>query len=286
MAKASPAFASTAGDIDKALAARHKDDLYVPECKTGPTFTGSHRRLDAWVMARSYSPFRTIGYEIKVSRSDFEQDQKWVEYLGYCHHFYFVCPAGLIKSHELPEDVGLLWMTPSGRLHDKKRATRREPDADKLRSILVYVLMSRCRVVSLNDFDTTPTPTPTPQEALSSYRTRVEYAAARKELASFVGGHVRQVWDDASMRLREAREIARSADDVRALLASHGLSLDDAWARCGVRARLSSALGLTDVEAALALLQRAEAELREIREHGLRRLADAMRGTKEVAANG
>jgi hypothetical protein len=54
----------------KALAQRHKDDVFVPECKNGPTQTGSHRRLDAWVMLKTWSPVTMIGYEIKVSRSD------------------------------------------------------------------------------------------------------------------------------------------------------------------------------------------------------------------------
>jgi hypothetical protein len=285
MGKARPAFAPTAGDIDKALAVRHKDDLYVPECKTGQTLKGSHRRLDAWVMARSYSPFRTIGYEIKVDRGDFVQDQKWVEYLDYCHYFYFVCPAGLIKSHELPDDAGLLWMTPSGRLHDKKRATRREPDADKLRSILVYVLMSRCRVGSpadmanggVSSFATTP------QEKLSLRRSSVEAAAARKELASFVSGHVRQVWNDAAERLREARDIERSADDVRALLAEHGIRLDDPVLRYRARAKLSDALGISTTDDVLASLENAERTLHDLRERVAYRLKCL---DEKVAANG
>jgi hypothetical protein len=267
--------AVTADDIDRALAERHKRDVYVSECKTGPTLTGTHRRLDAWVLQRSYSPLRTIGYEIKVSRADFSQDQKWVEYLDYCHSFYFVCPAGLIKSSELPEDVGLLWMTRSGRLHEKKRARRREPG--RIMSLLLYVLMSRSRIVLGNEANGMQSTPSTREGRMAAYRAMIDAAAQRHELALFVAGHVRTAWNDAAMRLREAREIATAADDVRALLAQYGLSLHDAWMRCGLRHRLSSALGLADMEAAVASLESAERQIREIRERGVQRLADAMR---------
>ena len=79
--------------LDK-LKAKHTDDVFVAECKNGPTHTASHRRLDAWVMKKSWSPITMLGYEIKQSRSDFLQDNKWQAYLPCCHQLYFVCPKG------------------------------------------------------------------------------------------------------------------------------------------------------------------------------------------------
>jgi hypothetical protein len=129
-----------------ALAARHSDAVFVEECKLGAQ--GS-RRLDAWVLLKTWSPPTTIGYELKVSRSDFLNDGKWPAYLPVCHEFYFVCPAKLISVDELPQDVGLLWQAGTGgRLVTKRKAVRRQPDPAALLGLMTYVLMSRSRTVA------------------------------------------------------------------------------------------------------------------------------------------
>ena len=89
-------FNITANKIQSLLAVKHSKDIFVPECKDGPTHTADHLRMDAWVMKRSWVRPLSIGYEIKISRQDFLNDQKWHSYLNYCNEFYFVCPAGLI----------------------------------------------------------------------------------------------------------------------------------------------------------------------------------------------
>ena len=71
------------------LDVRHGRDVFVPECKGGPTWGGGHRRLDAWAMRRSYTKPCVWGYEIKISRSDFFADEKWPGYLPFCNQFYF-----------------------------------------------------------------------------------------------------------------------------------------------------------------------------------------------------
>ncbi|GAG15780.1 unnamed protein product, partial [marine sediment metagenome] len=78
----------SAREIVRLLNNRHSEDIFVDECKNGPTWFGSHLRLDAWVMKRKWSPITTIGYEVKVSRSDFLNDDKWQGYLQYCNQFY------------------------------------------------------------------------------------------------------------------------------------------------------------------------------------------------------
>jgi hypothetical protein len=129
----------------QALATRHADAVFVGECKMGPQ--GS-RRLDAWVLLKTWSPPTTIGYEIKENRSDFLRDRKWSDYLPVCHELYFVSPAKLIQPEELPQDVGLLWQVGGGeRLVTKRKAARRQPDAAALTDLMTYVLMSRTRVV-------------------------------------------------------------------------------------------------------------------------------------------
>jgi len=55
--------------IIKALQIKHSDCVFVPECKDGPTQSVSNfLRMDAWVMVKSWSHPRMIGYEVKVSR--------------------------------------------------------------------------------------------------------------------------------------------------------------------------------------------------------------------------
>jgi len=127
------------------LATKHSGDIFVPECKNGPTQTSRHLRLDAWVMPRSWAHWDTIGYEIKVSRGDFMRDEKWRAYLAYCHKFYFVAPPGIIDPKELPQDVGLLVSSKNGtRLYTKRRAAIR--DVEIPMDILIYILMCRTSV--------------------------------------------------------------------------------------------------------------------------------------------
>ena len=135
----------TSDKILSLLRKKHEQDIFVSECKTGASGNGL-RILDAWAMKRSWSPTQTIGYEIKVSRSDFLNDTKWEEYLKYCNSFYFVCPRGLISIDELPENVGLMYIASTGtRLVTKRKAVRREIEIPN--KIFMYILMWRADIV-------------------------------------------------------------------------------------------------------------------------------------------
>lgn len=185
--------------ILKLLQIRHWKDVVIPECKNGETWGARDLlKLDAWVLCHSYSPLRTIGYEIKVSRHDFEGDQKWTRYLDLCHEFYFVCPAGLIRAVDLPQRVGIIWASKE-RLFTKRKAERVEPDTNKLIGLLIYVLMARSQIVaSMFDRDKEPE-----LDILKQKRKWVEDANIRKELAFFVKGHVREVYDRVMAMDRE-----------------------------------------------------------------------------------
>jgi len=118
-------FPMTEDEVLRVLAAKHTRDLFVPHCKTGASWygrEGSILILDAWVMPYSWvKPI--IGYEVKVSRSDFHRDQKWRAYLPYCNLFFFVTPFELIRADEVPEEAGLIWVTKTGAgLRYKKHA--------------------------------------------------------------------------------------------------------------------------------------------------------------------
>lgn len=141
----------TARDIISLLAKRHEEDVFVPECKDGPSQTGNHMRMDAWAMRRSWAHPGVTAYEVKVSRADFIGDNKWPGYLRCCNQFYFVCPSGLIHPSEVPNDVGLLWVAgESGRLVTKQKAHYRHVQIPE--SVWRYILMCRTRITPPRTF--------------------------------------------------------------------------------------------------------------------------------------
>lgn len=132
----------TAKTILHALHTKHSSDVFVSECKTGPSQLTSSGRLDAWAMKKSWSNPLVIGYEIKVNRADFLHDEKWRSYLDYCNEFYFVCPSGIIIKNEVPTEIGLIYISSTGtRLYTKKKATYRNIQIPE--EIYRYILMAR-----------------------------------------------------------------------------------------------------------------------------------------------
>lgn len=230
MKKSSQMEGITASQILQSLAKRHQKDAMVAECKNGETWGARDLlKLDAWVLCRTYSPLTTIGYEIKCSRQDFEQDQKWTGYLDLCHYFYFVCPAGLIKAEDLPNRIGILWVSKSGRLHTKRKPQRVDPDVVKLNRLLIYVLMSRCKIVEKMYAATDAEP----KSKLQVRREVVERANERKELADFVNGHIREIVEDSLKLSREVGFRESSVKRFEEQLAMLGIKWDSAnsnWA--------------------------------------------------------
>lgn len=145
----------TAEAVIELLLEKHREDVAVPECKVGPTWTRGRiptRRFDLWVMKRSYSHPNFIGYEVKVKRSDFLRDEKWRDYLTFCSEFSFVCPPGVIEKNEVPEEAGLLVTSSNAKvILTKKKAPYRNIEAPV--SLLLYVLMSRTRISNEADFE-------------------------------------------------------------------------------------------------------------------------------------
>jgi len=134
-----------AHDILTLLATKHSKDVFIPECKTGPTHGARMQMLDAWVMNRSWAHATCYGYEIKVARSDFLGDDKWRGYLPYCNCFSFVCPPKLIAVEECPDGCGLYWTSVNGgRLFTKRKPPFREVDIPD--SLWRYILMARTYV--------------------------------------------------------------------------------------------------------------------------------------------
>ncbi len=126
-------------------------DAFYAEVKSGPSWGQDGRRLfilDAVAIARSWSKPCIYGYEIKVSRSDFNRgkDKALREYTKYCHKFSFVCPPGVIEVDDLPGDVGLLYYSAEHDvLFEKRRAMYRKIDlrSPEVVGMLMYLAMYR-----------------------------------------------------------------------------------------------------------------------------------------------
>jgi hypothetical protein len=136
----------TAKTILDLLMAKHEKDVCVPECKTGGSWTNSHmQKMDLWTMTRSWAKPKVTVYEIKVSRNDFLQDDKWHGYLPFGNEFYFVSPPSLIDKTELPPEAGLMVTSKNGtRLYTKKKAPFRDVTIPE--SVWRYLLMWRSRI--------------------------------------------------------------------------------------------------------------------------------------------
>jgi hypothetical protein len=212
--------------IVELLRSRHRDDVLVLECKDGPSQGTSHNRMDAWAMRRSWSKPCTWGYEIKVSRSDFQRDDKWHRYLGYCNEFYFVAPFGLLKPSELPAEAGLLEASLNGRvLRRRKKASHRDVQIDEC--FWRYLLMCRTRivdrdVVSKEDY----------------WREWLEKKVERREFGHRVSRGIRETVEtqieSVKQKNRELREENEQLSDVRETLAELGFEkVPEYWGRRG-----------------------------------------------------
>ncbi len=221
-----------AQDILKLLHQKHSVDkfLCVDECKTGSTwFSPKCPRLDMWVMARSYANARFIGYEIKVNRQDFLRDFKWSDYLPYCTEFYFVAPAGIIDPTEVPEQAGLLVASKNiRRLMTKKKAPVR--DVEIPASLLIYILMSRVRIVG-DMFQTQP--------KTEIWKDWLKQVKSNKKLGYTLGREIRKRVD------REVEEVGKRnaklesenirLQDIKNWLEKKDVSLNDVTMGYGVR---------------------------------------------------
>lgn len=218
----------TSEHIKRLLAVKHAKDVLVTECKNGQSWaSGMHQllKIDAWVLRRSWSPLTTIGYEIKVSRQDFEQDQKWINYTDYCHEFFFVCPAGLIRAIDLPKGIGLIWTTMNGvGLQTKIKADRLKPDLEKLNTLMTYIIMARSVIVS--DMYKANEGIKEQKDRIQEKADMVREQEARKELSYLVKGHIRSRFEEMRKRCEKAELLSERVDKFVKRLALLGITWD------------------------------------------------------------
>lgn len=136
----------TSFDIKEALALLHNKEFFITECKNGSTYFPPAQGLlkfDGLVIDKSWTKPKITIYEIKVSRGDFLQDNKWHLYLQYCQEFYFVVPTGLIKKTELPDGVGLKYYNPETKAVRAVKKALYRSDVEISADMLMYIIMNR-----------------------------------------------------------------------------------------------------------------------------------------------
>lgn len=143
----------TVKKIIELLKIKHSLDLVIEECKTGATWYNFNcSRLDLIAIKRSWKHPNIYGYEIKTSRGDFINDEKWKSYISYCNSFYFVAPPGIIDKNELPPEAGLIITSKNGnKLFKKKNAPLRSIDKiENIMNMFQYILICRSKIVKYN----------------------------------------------------------------------------------------------------------------------------------------
>lgn len=208
----------TSTDIKKALAEYHQKDYFITECKNGSTYFPPPQGLlkfDGLAITRSYTQPCIKGYEIKVSRGDFQQDAKWHLYLQYCNEFYFVVPNGLIKKDELPDNVGLIYYYhDTGFLKKKKKALYREIEEPV--GVYKYIIFSRLE-----------------QERIPFYEERAQYAedfindkAYKRNIGKTLGSKMAKELSTAYARLENLENVESKIqllDAMQETMRKHGI---------------------------------------------------------------
>jgi hypothetical protein len=217
----------------KLLKIRHARDLFVPECKDGPTQAGPHRRMDAWVMAKSWAHPCVTAYEVKVTRGDFLSDEKWEHYLPLCNCFYFVCPPGVIDPGELPDGVGLLCAARTGtRLYTRRKAAKRDVAIPE--DVWRYILMCRVRIVDDTGMRRTK---------LEEWTEWLNQKREAQHIGHLAGRRLQELYREALREKEGALALVAEYDAIRERLRELGFNPDHSVGLWKLDERLDSLLG-------------------------------------------
>jgi hypothetical protein len=245
-----------ADQVKHALSLKHRGEVFFTEVKTGPTLVASRtgaelQILDALAIKKSWSNPCFTGYEVKVSRSDFMQDNKWANYRNYCHKLYFACPSGLIKPEELPVDVGLVWVNEDMGWSVRKAALFRPLDIPW--EMLYYLVISRSDNERHPFFGGR-------REYLQAF---VADKAERRRLSSNVSSKFRAILEDLEEQKHVAESQVKDADNAikaAAFLLENNIDVNGWMWETQLRDRFASAVPprtLNDLHNAKTILERA-----------------------------
>lgn len=189
--------------LEKAIATRHRDDMFFTEVKDG---SSGRRfcRIDALAIKLSWSNPCITGYEIKVDRGDFLADNKWMGYLPMCNQLYFACPSGIIQKEEVPEQCGLVYLSANGKqLRTVKKAPYRsiEPPVDMYMYLMMKYIGPRCTYEQSIANRASALLTDTSRQAWQDY---IEEKISLKQLGRSVS---RKISSDLRQYERDKREL-------------------------------------------------------------------------------
>lgn len=245
----------TAQQITRLLEQRHAKDVFVPQCKMG---AAGSRVLDGWALLPTWSPLTTIGYEIKVSRSDWLQDQKFEDYRACCHLFLVVAPRKIVAATELPSGVGLLEPVGEGdgqRLVMRAKPVRQEPNSDKLVRLMAHALMWR-KGIGEDNLEQR-------ERRLVYWQHLVDQQDRAAALGRAVKGRMRGIIHDALTRASEAESKANALYWTAEVLTELGIR--PGYNKWSARRTVRQALG-RDAEAVKEAVGNAMSALRQIQE--------------------
>jgi len=100
--------------VERCLHRSTSEWIFLRELRVGTGFHGNAaQRLDGYALnCLPHTSMRRVCYEVKTSRADFlcENKQPLKRRIGlrYSNEFYFVTPAGLLNTSELPIECGLV----------------------------------------------------------------------------------------------------------------------------------------------------------------------------------
>jgi hypothetical protein len=224
----------TASDLLAMLAQRHSGDVFVPECKDGPSQTRAHLRLDAWALVKTWSPITTIGYEIKVDRNDWRRDDKIHNYMPLCHLLYVVAPPKLVPVEELPAGVGLMEpVGKAGRIQVKRKAARREIQLPA--ELMVYVLMCRTKITREHG-----APVEDRNWRTEQLREWVNGKEERRALSSAVSKKIQAAFDSLRFEVDEQRRRNDELDATRKRMVEMGFDPTQPMHSWDVRRKLEA----------------------------------------------
>jgi hypothetical protein len=147
------------------------------------------RRVDVVALEHTWKPPCVKIAEVKVRRSDFLGDSKWVDYLPFCNKFYWACPTGLLGRDEIDGQAGLIMVNAdSGTGTVVKAAPYRDADPEALYYLCYYLLTWRTTEHQVRD------------KRMAAIRKEL---SERKDLGDAYSRYVANTLNEASRRVRE-----------------------------------------------------------------------------------
>ena len=121
---------------------KHSKNIIVPNCST--VVVDMVTAVQEIPDVLGWCSWCSVMIEVKVSRTDFLKDaQKSFRInpsTGVGNLRYYLCPVDLINANEIPENWGLLYVTPNNKIEIIQKATQQKPNLTAERTILLSLI--------------------------------------------------------------------------------------------------------------------------------------------------